>query len=379
MINQVVAKNVYRLRKIAGINQKDVAEKAGISRPAYVAIEKGKSDPRSATLQKIADALNVSVREIFIDIPELKSVRFRMSKVTEQKRKVREQEIIRIAQWLENYNYLEDLLDDKLNYNLSEIKEKDPKKLAQKVRKTLKIGEQDPIDDIVDVINRAGVKLYFDEFPLDDFFGLSIGEKDGGPAIGVNTAKNISIERQIFTAAHEMAHLLLHKESFKGELIDDDRNEEKEANIFASYFLMPQERFKIEVEKYRDLHSVQMVLAIKRIFKVSYRTVLMRFVDEGMADSNVYLQFALGFKRLYGGNLKGHFEPEALTSYDEYTADQEPEGPVRAEIVGSRLNGLVRKALEKDMISLSRAAEILDKTDIEMRELAVSWKESFWK
>jgi len=379
MIKQVVAKNVYRLRKIAGMNQKEVAEKAGISRPAYVAIEKGQSDPRSETIQKIANALNVSVREIFTDIPKLESIRFRMSKVTEQKRKVREQEIIRVAQWLENYNYLEDIIDDKLKYNLSEIKGKDPKKLAQKVRETLKIGEQEPIDDIIDVINRAGIKLYFYELPLDDFFGLSIGQQDGGPAICVNTASNISIERQIFTAAHEMAHLLLHKDSFNGERIDDDKVEEKEANIFASYFLMPQERFKIEVEKYRDLHPVDMVLTVKRIFKVSYRTVLMRFIDEGMSDANVYQQFALSYKRLYGGNLKGHFEPEALTGYDEYTADQEPEGPVRAEIVGNRLNGLVRRALEKEMITLSKAAEILDKNDIEMRELAVSWKESFWK
>ncbi len=56
---------------------------AGISRPAYVAIEEGEADPRSETVHRIADTLNVSISEIFADMPELKSVRFRMSKITE--------------------------------------------------------------------------------------------------------------------------------------------------------------------------------------------------------------------------------------------------------------------------------------------------------
>ncbi len=378
MVKQVVAKNLFRLRKISGLNQHEVADKAGISRPAYSAIEKGKSDPRSDTLHRIAIALNVSIRDFFIEMPELKSVRFRMSKVTEQKRKIREQEIIRIARWLNNYNYLEEILDDKLEYKLSALKSKDPESLAKKVRKELGIEENQPVYDVIEVINRAGIKLYFSELTLDDFFGLSIGEKDGGPAICVNTAPNISIERQIFTAIHEMAHLLLHKESFNGELVDDDKDEEREANIFASYFLMPRAGFNKELEKYRDLHPVDMVLSVKRIFKVSYRTVLMRLIDEGMADSTVYPKFAMAYKRLYGGNLKGHFEPEALAAYNEYAADNEPEGTVRAEMSGNRLYSLVRRAFEKEQISLSRAAEILEKNHDEMRELALTWREKSW-
>ena len=51
-----------------------------------------------------------------------------MKKITEQKRKAREQEIIKIAMWLKDYNFLEQELDKKQPYKLANIKEKDPVK-----------------------------------------------------------------------------------------------------------------------------------------------------------------------------------------------------------------------------------------------------------
>jgi Helix-turn-helix. len=84
---ELLAKNIYRMRKISGLKQEEVAERAQLSRAAYSAIEKGKSNARSETLHRISEALGVNIRELFMDIPELKSVRFRMSKMTEQKKK----------------------------------------------------------------------------------------------------------------------------------------------------------------------------------------------------------------------------------------------------------------------------------------------------
>ncbi|MFW5862834.1 MAG: helix-turn-helix domain-containing protein [Spirochaetota bacterium] len=378
MIKGVVAKNVYRLRKVAGLNQNDLAKLSGISRPAYVAIEKGQTDPRSETIHRIANALHVPISELFAHIPELKSVRFRMSKITGQKKKIREQEIIKIARWLRNYNFLEELLGEEKEYMLSDIRSKDPQRAAEKVRQKLGIEGDEPIADITEVINDAGIKLHYNNLSIDNFFGLSIGREEGGPAISVNVAENISIERQIFTAAHEMGHLILHKESFNGELLEDDESEEREANIFASYFLMPEKAFKEEVARNRGLHWVDMVLTVKRFFKVSYRTVLMRLIDDGMADRNIYMNFAITMKSMYDISLKGHFEPDALTSYNEASAMQEPEGNRKTEMKSNRLFTLVRKAVERELITLSRAAEILELSLEDMRDLANSWKVINW-
>lgn len=49
------------LRKQAGLTQVDVAEKLGISQPAYASWERGLKKPTQENLVKIAQILNVSV------------------------------------------------------------------------------------------------------------------------------------------------------------------------------------------------------------------------------------------------------------------------------------------------------------------------------
>lgn len=49
------------LRKEAGLTQVDVAEKLGISQPAYASWERGVKKPTQDNLVKIAQVLNVSV------------------------------------------------------------------------------------------------------------------------------------------------------------------------------------------------------------------------------------------------------------------------------------------------------------------------------
>ena len=367
---EVLAKNIYRLRKASGLKQDEVAERAGLSRAAYLAIEKGKVNARSETLHKIAEAFNVSIRDLFIDLPELKSVRFRMKKITEQKRKAREQEIIKIALWLKDYNYLEKELGKKQEYKLAKIKEKDPVKLALKVREHLGLDANEPIKDIYEVVNAAGIKLHLAEMPMDDFFGVSIGEEDGGPAISVNVSKGISVERQIFTVAHEMAHLILHKESFRPEMFDDEPDEEREADRFAGYFLMPDEEFKKALERCKGMHWFDAILTVKRYFRVSYLTVIRRLLDLGMTDNTIYQKFNTEYLRRYNVSLKNHQEPVAL---------REPDTSSNNILVEERLHSLVREAVEKDIITISRAAEILNISHHDMNTLANSWKEINWK
>lgn len=367
---EVLAKNIYRLRKASGLNQNEVAERAGLSRSAYLAIEKGKANARSETLHKIAKALDVTIRDLFMDLPELKSVRFRMKKITEQKRKAREQEIIKIAMWLKDYNYLEKELDRKQEYKLVKIKEKDPVKLAAKIRKALELDANEPIKDIYEVVNAAGIKLNLVEMPMDDFFGVSIGEADGGPAITINVSKGISIERQIFTVAHEMAHLILHKESFKPEMFNDEPDEEKEADRFAGYFLMPDEEFMKAWDRCRGMHWVDAILSVKRYFRASYLTVIRRLLDLGMVDKSIYQKFNSEYFKMYKVSLKNHREPVAL---------KEPDVSSSNIPVEKRLHSLVREAIEKDIITISRAAEILNISHHDMNTLVNSWKEINWK
>ena len=55
------SERLKKLRKEAGLTQVDVAEKLGISQPAYASWERGKKKPTQENLIKIAQILNVSV------------------------------------------------------------------------------------------------------------------------------------------------------------------------------------------------------------------------------------------------------------------------------------------------------------------------------
>ena len=54
------------------------------------------------------------------------------------------------------------------------------------------------------------------------------------------TWERISVERWIFTAAHELGHLLLHPHEYRREATDLPEKAEREAHEFASEFLMPE-------------------------------------------------------------------------------------------------------------------------------------------
>ena len=109
----------------------------------------------------------------------------------------------------------------------------------------------------------------------------SVSSADGGTAIAVNTDESIPIERQIFTAAHELGHLLLHSESYEADQAEEDAQQESEASMFASHFLMPDRGFEQVWSDSRGLPWVQSVLHAKRVFRVSYKTVLRRLIEEG--------------------------------------------------------------------------------------------------
>lgn len=364
----VISDNLRRLRSIKGINQTQIAEKSGLSRSSYVAIENGSTDPRSSTLMSIAGALDVSLADLFRPLPSLKHVRFRIQKtMTRREENQRDQLLQDVAVWLSDYNELEKMLGNKQKYLFESYSSTDPVQAAKDARKKLGLDEKEPVRDICGLVEKAGMKIFFSGSSLKQYSGLSVARNDGGPAVCVKVGDAISVEHQIFTVAHEMGHLLLHGGSFDKDEVRENDREEKEAHTFASYFLMPQAGFEKEWRASRGLYFVDSVLHVKRIFKVSYMVVLRRLIDCNIVDKNIYQRFSFEFKRLHKHDLKNHFEPESVSKY-------EPEGLLKSDFMEDRLHRLVREAFEKELISMDRAAEILKISVIEMRELNNSWK-----
>lgn len=376
---EAIGGNVRRIRRAKGLSQKVLAQTAGISLPGLQNIERRRSVPRVDTLTALAEVLEVGIQDLVTSVPELRAVRFRAFKSL----KTREQILADVGRWLQDFNELEEMVEDKKEYLVKTPESAgmslDPIEAARKIREQFGLRPGEPVRDLCGLLESNGVKVLSVEVASDAFFGLSVGGNGGGPAIVVNTWDRISVERQIFTAAHELGHLVLHLRDYEVDKEEEDKAQEQEANLFASHFLMPEETFRKEWEETYGISMVTRVLKVKRMFRVSYRTVLFRLSKDVEDKAAFWMGFQLQFKQRFGKTLLKRDEPNALAtdafraSTPEASRAGEPERLSPADFVQDRLYLLVRKAVEGSVVTLSRGAEILGLTVNEMRELSRSW------
>jgi Zn-dependent peptidase ImmA (M78 family)/transcriptional regulator with XRE-family HTH domain len=379
-----LSNNIRRIRAAKQLSQLHVAEQSGLSREGYRKIEDGVSQPRAETLNAIARALRVPLAKLLVPVRPLKRVRFRAQK----KLHSREEVLATVARQLDHYQQLENLLGERKRPGLDRMRkateaapgEARAREAARRAREAFGLDDEETIRDICGLFEDNGIKVLTPVVASDGFFGLSVGEADGGPAVVVNTWERISVERWIFTAAHELGHLLLHLDAYDVQKTEENDAEEKEADVFASHFLIPEAVFKKELNEAWGLSWYDRVLKLKRIFRVSYRSILYRASADLPAEQRrrVWMQFNADYKRKNGRSLPGTVEPDGLPpeAFFRRPAErgaEEPEHLDRHDFMQDRLARLVRRALEQDAITVSKGAEILDLDLLEMRELVRSW------
>ena len=188
-----IAANVARLRLDRQLTQEELAAKAGLSRVALGKIERGAVVPRSRTIADLATALAVPIGEVVAPVRSLDSVRFR----TQARIHAREQILAEVSKWLDAYAGLESGLNDRptCRFGRPFRRGRSPVDMARAARRAVGLDPDQPVRDICGLLEENGVKLLPLETTRDSFFGLSVAERDGGPAVVVNTWGRIAVER----------------------------------------------------------------------------------------------------------------------------------------------------------------------------------------
>lgn len=376
-MNQNVAQNLIKLRVTNKYTQEYVAEKADISLLAYRNIESGKSKPNLSTLEKIANVYNVNIADLLKETQQqISKVRFRAL----EKKNIRKREdiISEISLWIEKYNKLVSQLklNSNFEYKLAGIENKtaNPVIMAQEARKALELSNDETVIDICNLIEfKAGIKIMAKQFNSDSFFGLSAEDIYGGKIIVVNTWDRISVERRIFSVAHELGHILMHFDNAQNDLTSENSVEEKEANAFASHFLMPNNDFISAWNKSANCDFVDRVIRIKQIFRVSYQVVLYRlseYVKENNIDFNVWKTFGILYRKKYG--VKVDWKKEVASNLDENS--KELRALSNQFYSSGRLAELVKKAVDDNIISQIEAADILNIDTKVVSDFQKSWE-----
>ena len=119
----------------------------------------------------------------------------------------------------------------------------------------------------------------------EEFRGFALVD-DLAPLIFVNGADTKSA--QMFTVAHELAHLLIGKEGLSDAEpgLESQISEETWCNSFAGEFLIPTEDFQGRFDPIRSIDSEMERLAAD--YKVSTLVVLRRIRDHGVISENDY-------------------------------------------------------------------------------------------
>jgi len=366
-----LSSNIKRYRSEKDLTQQELSDLSGVSLPSIKNIERKKNLPRTNTLIVLSKALDCRLQDLVVPVKGLSSVRFRARK----KMNKREQVLSKVSRWLNDFNFLESLLSNIEEYKFSKLvetrKKRTPKQFAVEARKILGLKEDEPIHNICGLIESCGIKLLTLPYSSEAINGLSVGVNDKGPAIIINTWERISIERQIFSTAHELGHLLMHLGDYNvnGPIEDkeQEKGREKEADLFAGYFLMPESGFNSEWAETYGMPFLDRVMKIKSIFKVSYKTVLYRLKQNGIVDNSIWFKFKNLYEARYNKKLAFKEEP--------FPEGSEPFGLKPFDFYADRLSRLIRKALEEDKISISRAAEILNLSSKQMMERISEWED----
>ncbi len=330
-----IGRNLKRIRLLKNLSLEKAGNLLNMSAPAVAKYEKGQIIPNSEKLIEFANAYSVKVLDLLksYDIPEMKFNAFR------KKQRLQGQNLELLKEIIQNKvsDYLNVVELNNIDSNNFKLKKyscnsiDDAEEAANNFRKNYELSINQPIPDLISILENLGILIIQIENPDDrfsDFDGLS--EIVNNIPIIVLLKDNDGA-RQRFTIAHELGHLVL---NIKNEKLD----EEKMCNKFAGALLMPKDAVIKEFGNSRFNISYFELKAFKKEYKVSMQAIVYRLKELNIISDYLYRKINISFSSM--GIRKQ--EPIEIDLEESY-----------------QFSKLVHKLEVDNIISLNRACELL--------------------
>jgi Zn-dependent peptidase ImmA (M78 family)/DNA-binding XRE family transcriptional regulator len=219
------------VRRRRGVSMTQLAKRIGVEMRSVSAYEKSEFEPERENLEKIAKELRFPIDFFFgEDLPEPTVGAASFRALRRMTAALRYQALgagaiaFLLNLWLEERFELPQA-------NVPDLSEAGgPEAAANALRQLWGMGEL-PIKNTVHLLEHKGIRVYSLAIDTLDVDAFSMWHQ-GTPFIFLNTNK--SSEHSRFDAAHELGHLVLHRHG-----APQGQYAEREANAFASAFLMP--------------------------------------------------------------------------------------------------------------------------------------------
>jgi Zn-dependent peptidase ImmA (M78 family)/transcriptional regulator with XRE-family HTH domain len=269
-------------RESKELSMADLGDAIGLTRQAISFYESGEREPDPETLMKIIGVLEQPISFFTTERPHgfgRRGTTFFRSFKSKTKRTNRRCEVL--SDW---FAQAASFLDEFVNFPTVDLPEIAPPRQGQyysddeieaaaaAVRRHWGLGDG-PIADVVGLMESRGVIVARSEFGTDTVSAFSFWE-GGRPFIFLGADKG-SAARSRFDAAHELAHVCLHRGVETQDLELDLDKVESEADRFASAFLLPAPTYSLEIFSTRLGAFVE----LKRRWRVSIAAQIFRCLD----------------------------------------------------------------------------------------------------
>ncbi|MGB7602559.1 MAG: ImmA/IrrE family metallo-endopeptidase [Candidatus Sulfotelmatobacter sp.] len=257
-------------RQRAALTKKELAKRIGVEPRAITGFETGQYMPTEDNVARIARTTGFPIaffEEDDIELLAAEGVSFRsMTKMTAKQRDAA------VAAGSIAF-VLNDWIDQKFDLVAPDVPDYqgvNPEAAAQSLRQAWGLGVQ-PIKNMVYLLESKGIRVFSlaENCAEVDAYSIWRGPR---PFIFLNMGK--SGERRRFDAAHELAHLVLHRHGSPNGV-----EAEKEAHAFAGAFLMPTASIKALG---RVIPTLDYILQLKKRWIVSTAAMTLRLHEVGL-------------------------------------------------------------------------------------------------
>ena len=258
-----------RRRRLTG---KDLATAARISAVTVSRIENGDNEPDAGTVARLAAALDYPEGFFFTDDPdELDTTAVSFRSLSKMSAKERDAAIGAGCLGLQLSDWLEGQFDLPAANLLDLSHESDPEAAARNLRAYWGLGEK-PIGNMLGLLEVHGVRVFSlsEATRMVDAFSFW---RDSRPFIFLNNYK--TAEHSIYDSAHELGHLVMHRHAGA----QPSRAAEREANQFASAFLMSANDVRSRLPRFV---TVDLIIKAKARWRVSAMAMAYRLHALGM-------------------------------------------------------------------------------------------------
>lgn len=362
-----IVERLIASRKAARVSQDDAACKLGMSRPTYIAIEKGDREIKPKELIVLASLFNTTVNHLVRQqsSPPQVSPHLR-AEIAKHPNTSVDEAINKLTRFVDDYQFLlEKTHSRQIDVAIPEVvKSQMPldrlaAHTAQDARNRLGLGEREPIGNLRKTLDEVGVHVFVDS--LDSkLAGLYSFVEGFGYCILVN--RKHPRERMRWTVAHEFGHFLHDRDKPGIDYLQTPTRKpmsERFADAFAACFLMPEagvrRQFDDAMARSGDV-NVGDVCRIADFYGVSMMAMTLRMEALGLVRKGTW-----------------NFLKESGVKVSDIKREAGIADGVKVEELETfpeRYILLAIQAWSSDMISTSQFASLVGRSPIEARELA---------